>query len=188
MESLINHFLIAAPRLNAPFFHHAVIYVCEHTAEGAMGVIINHPTDVSLADILDHMDIEPEDPEEFSQPVLAGGPVRPERGFVLHRPVGDWQANLQLQDDIAITTSRDILVSIVEHQGPRDVLVILGYVGWGPEQLADELKNNDWFVLPATADMLFEIPLSDRWRTAGERLGIDFNYQYNYLSDETGHA
>jgi len=189
MESLTNHFLIAVPKLNVPFFHHAVIYICEHTAEGAMGVIINHPTDVALADILEHMDIDVDDPEEFSQPVLAGGPLRQERGFVIHRPVGDWQANLQLQDDVAITTSRDILVSIVEHEGPRDVLVALGYAGWGPGELDKEITvDNDWLVLPATADLLFEVPLSDRWHVAGGRLGIDFSYQHNYLSDETGHA
>ncbi len=185
---LSNHFLIAMPAMTAPFFHHAVIFICEHNADGAMGIIVNHPTDISLGDVLEHMDITVENKNAYSQPVLAGGPVRQERGFVIHKPIGHWQASLPLNEEIAVTTSRDILLAIVDEKGPLDVLIALGYAGWEPGQLEKEILHNDWLILPATPDLLFDTPFGDRWRVAGKKLGIDFDSQSNYLSDETGHA
>jgi putative transcriptional regulator len=185
---LTNHFLIAMPGLNVPFFHHAVIYLCEHNQDGAMGIVINHPTDITVADVLEHMNLQVDDAMEFPQPILAGGPVRQERGFVIHSPIGQWQASLPIGEDVAITTSRDILQAIVAHNGPEDVLIALGYTGWTDGQLEKEITHNDWLTLPMTHDLLFEVPLQDRWYEAGKRLGIDFKYQDNYLSDESGHA
>jgi putative transcriptional regulator len=186
---LTNYFLIAMPAMMDPFFHHAVIYVCEHNADGAMGIIINHPTDITLADVLEHMEIPLGDPRHtFSAPVLAGGPVRQERGFVIHRPAGEWQASLTLQEDIAVTTSRDILIALLHGSGPSDYLVALGYASWNAGMLEKEIANNDWLTLPVKPELLFKEPYADRWKTAGKLLGIDFDYQQNYLSDEAGHA
>jgi putative transcriptional regulator len=182
--SLRNHLLIAMPTLHDPNFFHTVTYICEHNDDGAMGIVINRPLDVSLAEVLAHMEIAMEESAAAAVPVLGGGPVQRERGFVLHRPVGDWTVSLTVTDEIAVTTSRDILEAMARSQGPSDVLVALGYAGWGAGQLEQEISDNAWLNGPANPAILFQTPFEQRWHAAAALIGVDLNT----LSAEVGHA
>ncbi|HKJ22926.1 MAG TPA: YqgE/AlgH family protein [Gammaproteobacteria bacterium] len=182
--SLQNHFLIAMPSLADPNFQQSVTYVCEHNEQGAMGIIINRPLEIQLGDVLQHMDIETDDPRVADQIVYLGGPVHTERGFVLHRPPGRWEAMLEVSDSIGITTSQDILSAIALGEGPDRAVVALGYAGWGPGQLEKELLANAWLSGPADLDLMFSTPVEQRWNRAAGLLGIDLSL----LSREAGHA
>jgi len=184
MTSLRNQFLIAMPRQADPNFAQAVTLVCEHNQEGAMGIIINYPMDINLGDLFEHMAILTDQESLANKPVIAGGPMQQERGFVLHQPKGDWQASLTISDSLAITTSRDILHAIAEGNGPANAMVALGYAGWDPGQLDKEVLNNVWLTAPADPNLIFNTPFSDKWRLAGQLLGVDINR----LSDEVGHS
>ncbi|HEY9147577.1 MAG TPA: YqgE/AlgH family protein [Gammaproteobacteria bacterium] len=181
---LRNHFLIAMPALADPNFSHTVTYICEHSEEGAMGIVINRPMAVSLEEVLRQMEIEPSNKLDTSVMVNDGGPVQPEHGFVIHTPVGAWEASLPISEEIALTTSRDILTAIGHNEGPARYLIALGYAGWGPGQLEEELKQNAWLSGPANQEILFELPLEQRWEAAARLLGIDLNL----LSSDIGHA
>jgi putative transcriptional regulator len=181
---LTNHFLIAMPQLADPNFFHTVTYICEHNGDGALGIVINRPLDVQLGDILAHMGVEVRERSSTTLPVYMGGPVQPERGFVLHHPPGEWEASLRITDDLAITTSRDILTAIADGKGPRQALVALGYAGWGAGQLEEEMAANAWLSGPADAQVLFSTPDELRWQAAASLLGVDLNR----LSGEAGHA
>ncbi|MGM0594297.1 MAG: YqgE/AlgH family protein [Pseudomonadota bacterium] len=182
--NLRNYFLIAMPTLDDPNFSHTVTYICEHTDEGAMGIVINRPMSVSLAEVLRQMEIEPSNRLDTSVMVNDGGPVQPEHGFVIHTPVGAWEASLPISDEIALTTSRDILAAIGHSEGPARYLIALGYAGWGPGQLEEEMAQNAWLSGPATPQILFDTPLEQRWEAAARLLGIDVNL----LSGDVGHA
>ena len=182
-EFLINHFLIAMPGLADPNFFHTVTYICEHDADGAMGIVINRPLDLSLGDILSHMDISAT-PDTAPLPVFQGGPVQTERGFVVHAPLGDWDATLKVSDEIGITASQDVLASIATGKGPQRSLIALGYAGWGAGQLEQEMADNVWLSGPATAEVLFDTPVEKRWEAAAGLLGIDLTL----LSSDAGHA
>jgi len=184
LTSLRHHFLIAMPNLADPNFFHTVVYLCEHDTEGAMGLIINRPLDLTLGEIFAQMEIECEDAELRARTVYFGGPVQCERGFVIHRPLGDWDSSLRVTDEIAVTSSRDILQAIADGQGPRDGLVALGYAGWGPGQLEEELVDNAWLSVEADPAILFETADSERWQAAAALGGID----PTLLSGEIGHA
>lgn len=181
---LTNHFLIAMPSLQDPNFARTVTYICEHNDEGAMGIVINRPLDLHLGDVLSHMDIQARGQQVAQLPVVLGGPVQRERGFVLHQPATDWDATLRITDAIGVTTSRDILAAIADGKGPEQVLVALGYAGWAPGQLEQEMADNAWLSGPADAEILFDLPYQARWEAAAALLGIDLNN----LSDEIGHA
>jgi putative transcriptional regulator len=181
---LTDRLLIAMPALADPNFHQTVTYVCEHNAEGAMGIVVNRPLEIDLGEVLSHMSIASDDPAVNTQPVFAGGPVQRERGFVLHHPVGEWESTLAITDTLAITTSRDILVALAGGQGPRYSLVALGYAGWGAGQLEQEMADNAWLSGPASLELLFHTPVQDRWRAAAAAMGVDINL----LSAEAGHA
>ena len=181
---LTNHFLIAMPSLVDPNFHRTVTYMCAHSDEGAMGLVINRPTDLTLGDVLGHMSIESNDSKVANVPILQGGPVCPERGFVLHQPAGDWEATLRVGDDIAVATSRDILSAVAQGRGPSQALVALGYAGWGAGQLEREVLDNAWLSGPADSSILFEAPYEDRWAGAARLLGVD----PERLSTQAGHA
>lgn len=183
MENLTNQFLIAMPALADPNFFHSVTLICEHSESGAMGLVVNRPMEVNLGGILTHMGIRSES-AIGEMPVYGGGPVQSERGFVLHRPVGDWQSTLRLGDDLAITTSRDILESLAAGRGPTDFLTMLGYAGWGPGQLEQEIADNAWLTTPVDQAILFEMSAPLRWQAAARRIGVDLNL----LSGEAGHA
>lgn len=186
---LTNHFLIAMPGLEDPNFHRTVTYLCAHNEEGAMGIVINRPLELSLGEILSHMDLPvPEDnPSIAERPVLEGGPVQRERGFVLHHPgPGDreWDSVLQVEGGIAIATSRDILAALASGEGPPEAVVALGYAGWGAGQLESEVLDNAWLSGPADPDVIFNLPYESRWEAAARLLGVDLER----LSGVAGHA
>lgn len=182
--SLTNHFLIAMPQLEDPNFFHSVTYICQHNDEGAMGIIINQPLDMNLGEILVHLEIDNEDPDLGEQPVYFGGPVQQDRGFILHRPGKNWEGTLFISDEVALTTSSDILKDIANHQGPSQSLIALGYAGWGEGQLEQEMAQNAWLSVPASAGIIFDTPVEKRWESAAALLGIDLER----LSEDVGHA
>lgn len=182
--SLANHLLIAMPALNDPNFHHAVIYICEHQEQGAVGLMINRPMQFPLGIVFEQLQIQPARSESNMQPLLYGGPIQPERGFVIHRPIGGWRSSLRLGDDVTVTTSNDIIRAIAADTGPKDVLVTLGYAGWGENQIEKEVVDNLWLVCPYRSELLYEIPFNKRWEYAGSIIGV----KMNQLSSNTGHA
>jgi putative transcriptional regulator len=181
---LTNHFLIAMPSLADPNFSRTVTYLCEHTEEGALGIVINRPTGVQLGELLEHLGLQAGGGNISEQPVFLGGPVQQDRGFVLHRPAGQWDSSLRIADDVVLTTSQDILAAITKAQGPQDYLVALGYAGWGPGQLEEEMAENAWLSGPASADIMFGQPSEWRWRNAAALLGVDLSL----LPSDAGHA
>lgn len=181
---LTNHFLIAMPSLADSNFSRTVTYMCEHTADGALGIVINRPTDIKLGELLDHIEIKDVDPAVAAQPVFLGGPVQRERGFVLHRAEGEWNASLQIGEDLMLTSSKDILAAIATASGPKEYLVALGYAGWGAGQLEQELGENSWLSGPASAEILFELEAGRRWQAAAALLGVDMTL----LSPAAGRA
>ena len=181
---LTNHFLIAMPALADSNFYRTVTFVCEHSTEGAMGIVINRATDLRLGDILEQLQIAAADKSLTEQPVYLGGPVQNNRGFVIHEPLGNWESTLPVTDTIGVSTSRDILVAIAEHRGPDRYLVALGYAGWGAGQLERELAENSWLSSPANREILFTLPIESRWAAAAGLVGVDLTL----LSSEAGHA
>lgn len=181
---LTNHFLIAMPQLADPNFFHSVTYICEHNDDGAMGIVINRPLEIGLAEVLDHIDIQGNEKNLKDQIIFMGGPVQPERGFVIHSPAKQWDSSLLVTDDIGVTTSRDILTAIANDQGPEQFVIALGYAGWGNGQLEQEIKQNSWLSGPATKEILFEVPYQQRWEAAASSLGVDVNL----ISGDAGHA
>lgn len=181
---LTNHFLIAMPTLMDPNFHQTVTYICAHNEEGAMGIVINRPLRIDLAQVLSQMDMTPATPEIGTQPVFEGGPVQQDRGFILHRPSGDWGSTIEITDEVGVSTSRDILEAIARGVGPEDALVALGYAGWGAGQLERELAENAWLSGPADPEIMFHLPPEARWRAAARLLGVDLSS----LSPQAGHA
>lgn len=175
-DTLRNHFLIAMPGMVDANFAHSITYLCEHNEHGAMGIVVNRALELSFDDIFEHLEIEGFE-HNHAQRVLSGGPVQTDRGFVLHRraPGRTWQSTLELTEEISLTTSRDILDAIARNQGPEDSLIALGYAGWGPGQLEQEIAANAWLTLPADAEILFEVPLERRAQAAAARLGINLD-------------
>lgn len=182
--SLKHHFLIAMPQMGDPNFAQTVTYICEHNDEGAMGIVINRPIEITLGDILEHLDIMPDTPAIKEQAVHFGGPVSLERGFVLHTPQGPWDSTMNLPDDIGLTTSRDILQAIGHGAGPAKRFIALGFAGWGAGQLEQEMLDNAWLSTPASAGILFDLPIEQRWQAAATQLGVDLTL----LSSQAGHA
>lgn len=182
--SLTNHLLIAMPGLDDANFHHTVTYICEHDEKGAMGIVINRPSSLSLNDILGQLDIDKENTTFGEQTIYAGGPVQMERGFVLHTTGKVWDSTLQITPTTSITTSRDILQAIALGKGPGKSLIALGYAGWGGGQLEDELSANAWLNGPATEEILFDLPPNERWKASAQSLGVDITL----LSSDAGHA
>ncbi|HKQ31405.1 MAG TPA: YqgE/AlgH family protein [Burkholderiales bacterium] len=182
--SLANNLLIAMPTLADPNFSRTVTLLCEHSNEGAMGIMINRPTNLVLRDILVQLDIDASSSPHAETPVYFGGPVQNSRGFVLHEPIGNWEATLVVTDAFGVSTSRDILEAIVRNEGPDRFLVALGYAGWGAGQLERELSENSWLNVPAEREIVFSLPVDRRWRAAAQLTGVDLTH----LSSETGHA
>tara|TARA_R110002110_G_scaffold205066_7_gene416958 strand:+ start:85371 stop:85961 length:591 start_codon:yes stop_codon:yes gene_type:complete len=183
-DCLRDHFLLAMPSLSEGLFSHSVTYICEHGESGAMGIVVNQPLDLSLEEIFEHLQINPV--RDFShRPVMAGGPVQIDHGFVLHRDCNkQWEASLKVSSEITLTTSRDILRAIAADEGPADHLIALGYAGWSAGQLEQELAENSWLTLPADSDILFGTEAEHRLSAAAALLGIDMNL----ISGEAGHA
>lgn len=181
---LTRHFLIAMPAMVDPHFARTLTLVCEHNENGALGIVVNRPTDMNLQGLLEQVKIPPEDDRFKRVPVHFGGPVQVDRGFVLHSPVGTWQSTLNISDSIGLTTSKDILEAVARGNGPEQILVTLGYAGWAPGQLEHELAQNAWLTVPARNDILFDLPAEERLPAAMQLLGVD----YANLSDVAGHA
>jgi len=181
---LRDHFLLAMPALRAGLFSHSITYICDHTVDGAMGIVINQPLELSVSEIFEHLQISVPG-NALDVPVMAGGPVQIGHGFVLHRNCeAPWEASLKVTPEITLTTSRDILKSIAEGDGPGDYLIALGYAGWSAGQLEKELAENSWLTLPADSDIIFSTPYHQRHSAAAAILGVDMNL----ISGQAGHA
>ncbi len=181
--SLRDHFLIAMPGMADPSFSHTVTYICEHSDKGAMGVVINTATPMQLKEIFAQMQLE-DNASHGEQIIMAGGPVQPERGFVLHTGETQWQTTLKVSDEISLTVSRDIIAAMAEGNGPQDFLISLGYAGWGEGQLESEIAANSWLTVPADKNIIFHTPVDKRWAQAARSLGIDLQL----MSGSAGHA
>jgi putative transcriptional regulator len=183
-DSLRDHFLLAMPGLTGGIFSHSITYICEHGESGAMGIIINQALDLSVNEIFEHLQINAH--KDFSEePVMAGGPIQMDHGFVLHRNnEQSWEASLKVTPDITLTSSRDILRAIANDNGPSEHLIALGYAGWAPGQLEHELADNSWLTLPGNGDIIFSTPADQRLGAAAAMLGIDMNL----ISMQAGHA
>ncbi|MBL8483585.1 MAG: YqgE/AlgH family protein [Rhodocyclaceae bacterium] len=181
---LTNHFLIAMPAMVDRNFARTLTYVCEHNEQGALGIIVNRPIDMSLVDLFERIDIKLDAKDHAALPVYFGGPVQTDRGFVLHRPVGEWQSTLAVEGSIGLTSSRDILQAFGASGKPTDILVSLGYAGWAAGQLEFELAQNAWLTVKADPEIIFSLPPEERLPAAMQLLGVDFLK----LSDVAGHA
>lgn len=181
---LSHHFLIAMPAMTDPFFAKSLAYICEHNEQGAMGIVVNRPISLTLSELYAQINVPLNQNELEDMLVHYGGPVQTDRGFVLHEPNGEWQSTLRINDKVGLTTSKDILQAVGEGQGPRHLLVTLGYAGWSEGQLEQEMSQNAWLSVPADERIMFDLPAEERLSAAMALLGIN----YATLSDETGHA
>lgn len=182
--SLANNLLIAMPSMTLPQYKKSVIYICENHSHGSLGLIINRPIQHALGWMFKQMDIVAAKPAQNNYPLLFGGPLQPERGFVIHRPMGVWRSSLLLQEGVTVTTSNDIIHALATDVGPKDALVTLGYTGWYENQLEQEVKESAWLVCPYKSELLYEVPFNLRWEYAGSLLGI----KMDNLSGVIGHA
>jgi putative transcriptional regulator len=191
---LTHHFLIAMPGLEDAFFARSVVYLCEHSERGAMGLIINQASELTMRQLFDKVDLPLHRQDISDTPVLLGGPVQTERGFVLHDPIhmddpaqdggSIYASTLTVPGGLEMTTSRDVLEALSSGAGPRRVLITLGYASWGEGQLESELAENSWLTVPADLGIVFDTPLAERYDKALDLLGL----KSWMLSPEAGHA
>ncbi len=181
---LTHHFLIAMPNMVDPYFAKSLTYICEHNDQGALGVVVNRPIDLSLQALFERINLKLEPHELRDIPVYFGGPVQTDRGFVLHQPVGEWHSTLKVRDSLGLTTSKDILEAVGKGNGPAKMLVTLGYSGWAAGQLEHELGQNAWLTVEAGEQIIFDLPAEEKLPAAMELLGVDFAS----LSEDSGHA
>jgi len=180
----VNQLLIAMPGMQDPNFSASVTLVCEHNSDGALGIIINRPMNLSLGGLFEQLNLEDIDSTMAARPILDGGPVATERGFVLHSPCDAFDHSMTVSADIQLTLSRDVLESMAKGRGPENSLIALGCAGWDAGQLDEEMLTNTWLSVPASPDMIFKVPFEQRWRAAAGELGVDFSQ----LSTDAGHA
>lgn len=182
---LSGQFLLAMPGMVGGALAGTIIYVCEHSTDGALGLVLNRPTDITVGDLLERIELHLalEIGPIKDSPVFFGGPVQTDRGFVLHMPSGDYSSSVDF-GAMALTTSRDILEEVSQGQGPHRLMVYLGYAGWGAGQLESEMASNAWLNVQATHEILFDVPAKDRYQEALSQLGID----PMMLTGEAGHA
>lgn len=183
-----NQFLIAMPGMGGETFAGAVIYLCEHTDKGALGLVINKPIDITLRNLFEKVELTLDRDDLADVPVYFGGPVQTERGFVLHEQLGEegghYSSSLKIPGGLEMTTSKDVLEALSNGAGPRRILVTLGYAGWGAGQLEDEMGRNSWINVEAAPDIIFDTPVEQRYDRALSLLGIDVHM----LSQDAGHA
>jgi putative transcriptional regulator len=185
--SLADHFLIAMPSMLDPVFGGTVVYLCEHNENGALGVIINKPTDMTMEVLFDRVDLKLEiapRSDYEKRPVMFGGPVQIERGFVLHSPSAQYSSMISVSEEIAMTTSKDVLEEVAAGRGPQRILVSLGCAGWSAGQLEQEIARNGWLTVPADPDIVFDLPIEERFVASMKLLGID----PSMLAGQAGHA
>ena len=183
-DSLSNQLLIAMPGMADPNFHSTVTLICEHNDEGALGIVINRPMSLNLGGLLAQLQLDQADKSAASSPVLDGGPVGRERGFVLHNPQAEFESSVAVSTDIQLTLSRDVLDAMAAGSGPDKSVVALGYAGWEAGQLEQEMLQNTWLNVPASPEVVFDVPFTDRWSVAAEIIGIDISQ----ISSHVGHA
>lgn len=179
-----NQLLISMPLVNETLFDKVVIYVCEHNKYGAVGLIINCPTSYNLKFIFKQLNIDANAPEIYAEPILFGGPIAPDRGFVIHRALDGFKPSVPTGNDIYVSTSQDILKLIAKGDGPKDHLITLGYAGWGAGQLDEEIYQNSWLTCAANEKILYDLPFKDRWQAAINSLGFDI---YNLVLSSSHH-
>jgi len=182
--NLTNHFLIAMPNMADPYFARTLTFICEHNDKGALGVVVNRPIEMTLGALYERLSLPLASRILLNEPVYFGGPVQTDRGFVLHQPLGQWQATLAVRDKLGLTTSKDILEAAGQGAGPRRMLVTLGYSGWAAGQLESEIGQNAWLTVEAKDAIIFDTPSEERLPAAMKLLGVDFAK----LSEEAGHA
>ena len=182
--TLANQLLIAMPGMADPNFSSTVTLICEHNDDGALGIVINRPLTLKLGGLFEQLELTEADAKAADHPVLMGGPVGPERGFVLHQPSGSFENSLAVSSDIYLTLSRDVIDAMAAGSGPDKTLVALGYAGWQAGQLEDEMLANSWLTVPATPDLVFDLPFGERWSAAAQTLGIDISQ----MAPDAGHA
>jgi putative transcriptional regulator len=185
---LTNQFLIAMPGMADETFAGTVVYLCEHSEKGALGLVINKPIDINLKNLFEKVELDLRHADLAAQPVFFGGPVQTERGFVLHEPLGEgdtaYNSTLTIPGGLAMTTSKDVLEAMAEGAGPKKVLITLGCSGWQAGQLEDELGRNGWLTVGADPAVIFDTPIDKRYDRALSLLGFD----PRMLSQEAGHA
>ncbi|MDD5329405.1 MAG: YqgE/AlgH family protein [Sulfuricella sp.] len=182
--NLTDHFLIAMPAMADPHFAKSLTYICEHSDQGALGVVVNRPIEMTLKTLFGQIGIELEADARAQDSIYFGGPVQMDRGFVLHQPAGEWQSTLAVNERVALTTSKDVLEAVGRGAGPHQFLVTLGYAGWEAGQLEQELAQNAWLTVPASPRIIFDLPWDERLPAAMKLLGVDFAF----LADGAGHA
>jgi len=182
--NLTNQFLIAMPNLLDPNFFKTVTYICAHNEEGAMGIVINRPLDLHLSEVFEQMEINSDNDVINNQLVYNGGPVQMDRGFILHEPSKEWDSSIVVNNEISITTSKDILQAIAAGKGPDNSLIALGYAGWDAGQLEQEIMDNAWLSGPSDTQIIFKTPYEKRWEQAAISMGVDIDK----LSSDIGHA
>ncbi len=183
-NTLTGHFLIAMPHQAEPPFSHGVTLLCQHDEEGAIGLLVNQLSDYRFGDVLAQMKLPCVDAKLAGTPVLIGGPVQQQRGFVLHREPGPWESTYRVNDMWSVTTSRDILVAMGAGEGPCEAILVLGYAGWDAGQLEQEIMDNAWLTAEAADHIVFDTPLQDRWNAAAGLVGVDPTQLCGYA----GHA
>lgn len=184
MTDLTGHLLIAMPSMMDPNFHHTVTYICEHNERGALGLVINRPLDIDLGKVFEQLSLAKTSDTMADTPILRGGPVELERGFVIHESTDEWESTTSIGNSIQVTTSQDILSAMAAGNGPKRAVVVLGYAGWGAGQLEYEIAENAWLNVPASAHIVFDTPFEQRWQEAAGILGIDLAT----ISTDAGHA
>jgi len=182
--NLTNHFLIAMPSMADPYFARTLTLLCEHNDQGALGLVVNRPIDMTLAALFERLNLAADARPLAETPVYFGGPVQTDRGFVLHSPVGKWSSTLSVHARLGLTTSRDILEAVSQGAGPERMIVTLGYSGWAAGQLEEELRQNAWLTVAARDSIMFDVPAEERLPAAMELLGVS----YATLADGAGHA
>ena len=183
-NTFAGQFLIAMPHQAEPPFSHGVALLCQHDEDGAVGLLVNQMSHYRFGDVLAQMKLACADGDLADAPVLIGGPVQQERGFVLHRERGAWESSYRVSDAWSVTTSRDILVAMAAGDGPREAVMVLGYAGWDAGQLEQEIMANAWLTTEGCSRIVFETPLEDRWSAAAGLVGFD----PRQLSGYAGHA
>jgi putative transcriptional regulator len=184
LDNLTNQYLLATPNIQDPLFASSIVYMCEHSSEGSMGVVINHLADQTLQNIFEQLEIECNDQAILNTHVFIGGPVQLQQGLVLHTPRGDWDKTMRVGDEIYLTSSRDILEAIAENKGPQEFLVLLGFSGWSAGQLEKELQENSWLTAKASPTITYNQDIDQKWQMAFDTLG----FKLDKLSPTTGHA
>jgi putative transcriptional regulator len=183
-DYLNNQFLIAMPAMDDPNFAQTVTLICEHSERGALGIVINRTLPMTLGEVFAQLGLDATHSRVNDQPVLHGGPVQTERGFVLHSPTGKWESSLPFSERMHLTTSRDILDALAAGEGPASAVIALGYAGWDAGQLEEEMARNAWLTVPADERLVFATPVDQRWQAAARLLGVDLFT----LSSDAGHA